>query len=66
LVDPLGRGEVLQPVLAEIAQPIRAGEVVGRLRDDGLPAVAGRGDPGGAVDVDADVALLGHERLAGV
>ena len=31
-------------------------------RDEHLPAVAGGGDAGGAVDVAADVALLGQER----
>ena len=35
-------------------------------RDEHLAAVAGRRDPRGHVDVLADVALVGHERRAGV
>ena len=44
----------------------RVEEAARRLGEDDLPAVCGRGDARGAVDVDADVALVGHERLAGV
>jgi hypothetical protein len=66
LVDPLRRGQVLQPVLAEVAQPVGADEIPCRLRDQHLPAVADRGDACRAVDVDPDVALLGDQRLAGV
>ncbi len=58
LVDALGGGEVLQPVLAEV------GEFDFDERSDGggdehLTAVAHRRDAGGPVDVTADVALLG-------
>jgi hypothetical protein len=66
LVDPLRRGQVLQPVLAEIEQLVRVDELARRLRDEHLPAVADGGDPSGAVDVEADVSLLGDTRLAGV
>ena len=63
----LGVGQVLEPVLPEVAdRHIGAQQPLGRLREDDLPAV-GRGcNPGGAVDVQADVALLGDERLARV
>jgi hypothetical protein len=53
-------------VVAEIVQPVRAGEVVGRLGDDDLPAVARSGDPCRSVDVDPDIALVGDDRLAGM
>src|SRR5919108_5320068 len=53
-------------MLAEIAQTISARKITRRLRDEDLPAVAGSGDPRGAVDVDPDVALVGQGRLAGV
>jgi len=66
LVDPFGGRQVLQPVPAKIAQAVRANQVARRLRHEDLPAVAGGGDPRSAMHVDADVALLGEERLAGV
>jgi hypothetical protein len=45
---------------------VGAREVARRLRDEDLPAVADRSDASCAMDVDADVALLGEERLARV
>ena len=39
---------------------------MGRLRDEHLTAVTGCCDPRGPMNVQADVALLGHHRLAGV
>ena len=66
LVDPLGCRQVLEPILPEVAQTLHAGQVPSRLRDQDLAAVAGGGDAGRTVDVDPDVALLGHKRLAGV
>jgi hypothetical protein len=66
LVDPLGRAQVLQPVLAEIAQRIRAAQIARRLRDEDLTAVACGSDASGAVHVDADVALVSKEWLTGV
>ena len=45
----------------------RAGdERSGRRGEQHLAAVTGRADPRGAVDVDPDVPLLAHDRLAGV
>ena len=52
-------------MLAEIAQAV-AGQVMRRLADEHLAAVAGSRDPRRAVDVDADVTLLRDERFAGV
>ncbi len=65
LVDPLGGGEVLEPVLAEIAH-VRAGEIAGRGGEEHLAPVPGRRDARGAVDVEPDVALLRRDRLARV
>ena len=61
LVDVLGLGQPGEPVRAEVARRTSA-EPRGRRRDEDLPAVAGRADAGGAVDVDAGVAVLRDER----
>ena len=58
--------EVLEAVLAEVAQPDAVDEVAGRAREDHLPAVAGGRDPRAEVDVEADVALVGARGRAGV
>src|SRR5262249_47922647 len=63
LVDPLGRGQVLQPVLAKIDDIPHPGEVPRSLREKHLSAVADRRDPRGAVHIDADIALVDQERL---
>ena len=47
-------------MLAEVSQLV-LDELRRRGRDEHLPAVAGRGDAGGTMDVSADVALLGEE-----
>jgi hypothetical protein len=52
-------------VLAEVAQ-FDLDELRRRGRDERLAAVSCGGDAGGAVDVSADVAVLGQERRAGV
>ena len=61
LVDALGGREILEPVLAEVCEP-ELDELSRRGRDEHLPAVARRGDAGGAVDVAADIALVGEKR----
>jgi hypothetical protein len=67
LVDALGGGQVLEPVLAEVAEAVRAvKERGGRGRDEHLTAVAAGGDAGRAVNVSADVALLSEMRRTGV
>ena len=66
LEQALRRREVLQTVLAEVANGLAGDEVARRLRQEHLPAVPGGGDPRRAVDVDPDVALVGHDRLARV
>ena len=66
LVDPLGRGQVLQPVLAEVPQPLGAEQRSRGRRDEHLPAVSSRRDPRRAVHVDADVPLSAHMRRARV
>ena len=58
LEETLGRTQVLQPVEAEVAH-IDAGEVGGRLGQEHLPTVPGRGDPRSSVHVEPDVALVG-------
>ena len=66
LVDALGSGEVLEPVLAQVAEPVSAHEGRGRGGDHHLAAVGAGGDPGGAVHVCAHVALVRQVRRAGV
>jgi hypothetical protein len=60
------RGEILQPVLAEVADVLGRDEVARRLGQQHLSAVPGGGNPCGAVDVHADVTLARHHRLPGV
>ena len=66
LVDALGRGQVLQPVLAEVAQAVGARERRRWRPRQHLPAVAAGGDARRPVDVDPHVAFLGHVRRARV
>ena len=67
LEEALCADQVLQAVLAEVAdRSVRREEAARRLGDDDLAAVRGGRDPRCSVDVYADVALVGHERLAGV
>ena len=56
LVDPDRLVEVLDAVLAEVADGVAVEQVAGRLREHDLAAVAGRRDPRAEVDVVADVA----------
>ncbi len=60
-----GVGRPGEAVAAEVADG-EAGRGAGRRREQDLAAVARRPDPRRAVDVDAGVALVGHERLADV
>jgi hypothetical protein len=53
-------------MLAEIAEMLGPDEVTSRLRHEYLAAVTGSGNPCCAMDVDADVAVLCQQRLAGV
>ncbi len=60
---------VLEVLLAQVVDGDAVGELVadqraGRLRDEDLAAVAGRGDARSAHDVEAEVALLPDVRLA--
>ena len=67
LEEPDRCSDVLQPVLAEVAQlELAVEERACRLRDDDLAAVAGRRDPSRLVHGEPDVALVGQRRLAGV
>ena len=67
LVEPLGVGKVLQPVLSEVAEGCIDVEEPSRgLGDDDLSSVRRGGDASGAVDVHAHVPLLRAERLARV
>ena len=63
-----GPRQALQLVLAEVAElePPRgaASRSCGGLRDEHLAAVPRRADPGGPMDVEADVPALGRGRLA--
>ena len=65
LVDALGSRQVFEAVLAEVTQLVLDEGGTGGGHEH-LSAVAGCGDAGGAVDVSADVALLGEERRARV
>jgi hypothetical protein len=62
LVDALRRRQVLQPVRAEVAQIGVAGERSRRGGDEDLAAVPACGDARRAVDVSADIALVGEQR----
>ena len=66
LVDPLGRAQILEPMLPEIAKSAGVDECCGRRRDEHLSAVARCCDSCRAVDVRADVALRRQQRRAGV
>ena len=67
LVEPLRARQVLEPVLAEIAQQRRVDQKLRRRRrDQHLPPVRDRRDARRAVDVGADVALVGDVRRSGV
>src|SRR6266487_2073445 len=66
LEDPLWRAQVLEPVLAEVAELVPVDERRARSRDENLPAVPGGSDACRAMDVRADVALLREQRRAGV
>ncbi len=66
LVDPLRCSQIFEAVLAEVPQFVAVGEVASRLRDEHLPPVARSRDPGRSMDIDSDVTLLGHDRLASV
>ena len=65
LVKPLRRGQVLQPMLAEVAE-VRIEKRRRRRRDKYLPSMAGSGNPRRSMNVLPDIALLGHERRARV
>jgi hypothetical protein len=65
LVDALGCEEVLEPVLPEVVQ-VTVDERRCLLRHEHLSAMAGCRDAGTAMNVDADVALVGEERRSGV
>ena len=65
LVDALGSGEVLQPMLAEVAK-FALDELRARRGHEHLTAVAAGGDARGAVDVVSHIALVGQKRRSGV
>jgi hypothetical protein len=66
LVEPNRLPQVLEPVLTEVAEVRPVEQTLRRLREDDLAAVGGRADARGAVNVDPNVALIGHGRLAGM
>jgi hypothetical protein len=66
LVEMLRLGQVLESVLAEGGDFVSLDQVARRLREKHLAAVAGGADSRRAVHVDADVAFVRHDRLAGV
>ena len=62
LVDPLRLVEAAQAMEAEVAQAVGVAQRrVARLREQHLAAVTRGADPGGAVDVEPDVAALDAE-----
>ena len=67
LEEALRADQVLQAMLAEVAQRrLGVEQAPRRLRQDDLPAVRAGRNPRRSVDVHADVALVGQERLARV
>src|SRR5438093_320442 len=71
LVQPFRTGEIFEPMQPEVLER-QAGwkhvidERARRFRDEYLAAVCGAGDPGGAVDIEAEVLVTDECRLAGV
>ncbi len=67
LVETLRGGEVLEAMVAEVAE-VRFGveQLPRRLREENLPAVTGAHDPRRSVHVGTDVALVREDRLTGV
>ena len=63
LVDVLRLGQACEAMGAEVAHCESGAVEQRRRREQDLAAVTGRPDPRGAVDVDARVAVLGHDRL---
>ncbi len=64
LVERLRLGQVLEPVPAEFDElAVAIEEEVRRLGHEHLPAMARAHHPRAAMDVDADVALLGEQGL---
>ncbi len=68
LVQTLGSDQILQPVRTELANRGVALQEPARVVSERTicPPVGSGGDPRRPVDVDPDVALVRHERLAGV
>jgi hypothetical protein len=71
LEQPLASGQVAKPMLPEVAELDSVGHApldhgAGRVRDHDLPAVGGGHDPGGAVEVEANVAGVRDACFAGV
>ncbi len=66
LVDALGRGDVLEAMLAQIDEPVEPDKRGRRGGDEHLSAVADCGDARSAMHVVSDVALIGDERRPGV
>ena len=67
LEEPLRRGEILEAVLAEVADlEALVEQVAGRAGEQRLPAVRRRHDPRRPVDVEPDVLRRVEDRLAGV
>jgi hypothetical protein len=62
LVDPLRRREVLEPVLAQVTQALAGGKHSRGGGGEHLAAVPGRCNSRRAVDVLADVTLVGDDR----
>ena len=71
LPDPLGRRQVLEPVLGQVAngQTVRErlrDERPGRVREEDLTAVPGSRDPGRPMDVHPNVAVTAQASRPGV
>jgi hypothetical protein len=69
LKQPLGIGQVLEPVLAEIAQPdpgrqVVAEQLTGRLGQQGLASMSSRAYESRAMNVQAGIVLGDNDQLA--
>ena len=62
LVQALGRREILQPVIAQVDEPVIADHRGGRRRDEHLATVTDGGDPRRSMDVHPHVPLVRRER----
>jgi hypothetical protein len=66
LIDALRGREIFEPMHPEVPQVVPSREITRRLGKKDLSTVASSRDPRGPMDVNSDIALIGHDRLTRV